>query len=291
MCIRDRVLPVQARHLRSDLRGGRVTIGSDQLDAWTTTLAEADMLYREIQLLTRINPEAYTVNSDAITITAIANADAWDDAGLVHPVAFARYWAWHLAAENKSIPPITNNWVTLIRYVSAHLQYLGRDDRDWFADELRRLRGLLGALVNEHGLAQGEEDALSALNAHAARKALRQWALTSNRTMKRKDLAKAFPTLTDNDWHALRMRKVRSSEDIPAYHYPVKWVAEIAPEDNAPIPMTAQTEAHRDAMADRSLLQSLDNLDPDTVYLDTESRTLVLADKGKRKTQEAPEEL
>ena len=268
-----------------------MTIGSDQLDAWGRTLIECDELFREVQLLVRINPEAYNVDSDALTVTAIANADAWDNANLIHPIAFARYWAWHLAAENKAIPPITNNWVTLIRYVSAHLQYLGRDDREWFADELRQMRGHLGALVNENGLSQGEAEALSALNAHAARKALRQWALTSDRYMKRKDLAKAFPTLTDNDWHALRMRKVRSKEDIPAYHYPVKWVAEIAPEDDSPIPLAAQAEAYRDAMADRSLLQSLDNLDPDTVYLDPESRTLVFADKGKRKTQEAPEDL
>ena len=268
-----------------------MTLGTDQLDAWTRTLTECDELYRELQLLIRINPEAYPIGSDALATVAIANSEAWDDGGMIHPIAFARYWAWHLAAEHKSIPPITNNWVTLIRYVSAHLQYLGRDEREWFADELRRLRGMLGALVNENGLAQGEEEALSALNAHAARKALRQWALTSDRMMKRKDLAKAFPTLTDNDWHALRMRKVRSKEDIPAYHYPVKWVAEMAPEDDSPIPMAAQAEAYRDAMADRSLLQSIDNLDPDTVYLDPESRTLVFADRGKRKTQEAPEDL
>ena len=266
-----------------------MTIGSDQLDAWGKTLIECDNLFREIQLLIRINPEAYTVDSDAITITAIANADAWDNAGLVHPVAFARYWAWHLAAENKSIPPITNNWVTLIRYVSAHLQYLGRDDRDWFADELRRLRGLLGALVNEHGLAQGEEDALSALNAHAARKALRQWALTSDRTMTRKELSAAFPTLTDREWARLRKRKERSGEDIPPYRYPVKWAAEIAPDDG-PIPWVAQAEEYRDAMH-RDQWFSIDNLNPDTVYVDPASGTLVYADKGKRKTQEDPGDL
>src|SRR5690625_663781 len=92
---------------------------------------------------------------------------------MIHPVAFARYWAWHLAAEHKSIPPITNNWVTLIRYVSAHLQYLGRDEREWFADELRRLRGLLGALVNENGLSQGEAEDLQKVNARQAREELR----------------------------------------------------------------------------------------------------------------------
>lgn len=228
-----------------------MTIGTDQLDQWTKTLAEADMLYREVQLLVRINPEAYVVDSDAITVTAVANADAWDDGGLVHPVAFARRWAWHLAAENRSIPPITNAWVPLVRYVAAHLQYLGRDDREEFGAELRRLRGLLGALVNENGLAQGEADALSALNAHAARKALRQWALTSDRMMKRKDLAKAFPTLTDREWATLRMRKTRSAEDIPAYHYPVRWAAELAPDDDAPIPAEAHNEPYRDAMSIR----------------------------------------
>ena len=228
-----------------------MTIGTDQLDQWTKALAEADMLYREVQLLVRINPEAYSVDSDAITVTAVANADAWDDGGLVHPVAFARRWAWHLAAENKSIPPITNAWVPLVRYVSAHLQYLGGDDREEFADELRRLRGLLGALVNEHGLAQGEADALSALNAHEARKALRQWALTSDATMTRKDLARAFPTLTDREWTRLRVRKHRSGEDIPPYEYPVRWAAEIAPDDDAPIPTEAQEEPYRDAMTVR----------------------------------------
>ena len=125
-----------------------MTIGTDQLDAWGKTLIECDELFREVQLLVRINPEAYIVDSDAITITAVANADAWDDGGLVHPVAFARRWAWHLAAENKSIPPITNAWVPLVRYVSAHLQYLGRDDREEFGTELRRLRGLLLSLIH-----------------------------------------------------------------------------------------------------------------------------------------------
>ena len=266
-----------------------MTIGSDQLDAWGRTLIECDELFREVQLLVRINPEAYNVDSDALTVTAIANADAWDNANLIHPIAFARYWAWHLAAENKAIPPITNNWVTLIRYVSAHLQYLGRDDREWFADELRQMRGHLGALVNENGLSQGEAEELSDLNALAARKALRAWALTSDRTMKRKDLAKAFPTLTDNEWHALRMRKVRSGEDIPAYHYPVRWVAEIAPEDDSTIPRAAKPEPYRDAMS-RGIV-SLDSLDEELNYFDPVSRTIVLATKGKRRTQEDPEDL
>lgn len=228
-----------------------MTIGSDQLDAWGRTLIECDELFREVQLLVRINPEAYVVDSDAITVTAVANADAWDDGGLVHPVAFARRWAWHLAAENKSIPPITNAWVPLVRYVSAHLQYLGRDDREEFGTELRRLRGLLGALVNENGLSQGEAEALSAINSHAARKALRAWALTSDRMMKRKDIARAFPTLTDREWARLRKRKERSPDEIPAYHYPVKWAAEIAPDDDAPIPAYAITEPYRDAMTIR----------------------------------------
>lgn len=245
-----------------------MTIGSDQLDAWGKTLIEVDELYREVQLLVRINPEAYKVDSDAITVTAIANADAWDDGGLVHPVAFARRWAWHLAAENKSIPPITNAWVPLVRYVSAHLQYLGRDDREEFGTELRRLRGLLGALVNENGLSRGEEEALTALNARDARKALREWALTSDATMKRKDLAHAFPTLTDREWTRLRVRKHRSTEDIPAYHYPVRWVAEIAPdEDTSPIPIEAQApESKReDVYDDSSRIVSLDALNESKV--------------------------
>ena len=267
-----------------------MTIGSDQLDAWGQTLIECDNLYREVQLLVRINPEAYTVDSDALTVTAIANADAWDNANLIHPIAFARHWAWHLAAENKAIPPITNNWVTLIRYVSAHLQYLGRDDREWFADELRQMRGLLGALVNENGLSQGEAEALSALNAHAARKALRQWALTSDATMTRKDLARAFPTLTDRELARLRKRKERSGEDIPAYHYPVKWAAEIAPDDDSTIPVAPlREEPYRDAMS-RGVV-SLDSLDEELNYFDQETQTLMLATKGKRRTQEDPENL
>ena len=229
-----------------------MTIGTDQLDQWTKTLAEADMLYREVQLLIRINPEAYNVDSTALAAVGVANADAYDDGGMDHPIAFARRWAWHLAAENRSIPPITNTWVPLIRYVSAHLQYLTGDDRELFGQELRRLRGLLGALVNENGLAQGEAEALSALNAHAARKALRAWALTSDRTMTRKELSAAFPTLGTREWTRLRVRKHRSTEDIPAYHYPVRWAAEIAPDDDAPIPVEAQEEPYRDAMNVRS---------------------------------------
>ena len=229
-----------------------MTIGTDQLDQWAKTLAEADMLYREVQLLIRINPEAYTVDSTALAAVGVANADAYDDGGMDHPVAFARRWAWHLAAENKGIPPITNAWVPLIRYVSAHLQYLTGDDRELFGQELRRLRGLLGALVNENGLAQGEAEALSAINSHAARKALRAWALTSDRTMTRKELSAAFPTLGEREWTRLRVRKHRSAEDIPAYHYPVKWAAEVAPEDG-PISWAAQEEApYRDAMTDKA---------------------------------------
>ena len=268
-----------------------MTIGSDQLDAWGRTLIECDELYREVQLLVRINPEAYVVDSDAITVTAVANADAWDDGGLVHPVAFARRWAWHLAAENKSIPPITNAWVPLVRYVSAHLQYLGRDDREEFGAELRRLRGLLGALVNENGLSQGEADALSALNAHAARKALRQWALTSDRMMTRKELSAAFPTLGKREWTRLRVRKHRSTEDIPAYHYPVKWAAEIAPDNDAPIPSLARDLDYVDAMDTHVRWTSLDALDEDSVYVDRASGVLVDSRRGKRQTQEAPEDV
>ena len=188
-------------------------------------MIECDELFREIQLLIRINPEAYTVDSDAITVTAIANPDAWDNAGIIHPIAFARHWAWHLAAENRTIPPVTNNWVTLIRYVSAHLQYLGRDDREWFADELRQMRGLLGALVNENGLSQGEAEALSALRGRDARAKLRAWARTTDYHMSRKDLATIFPELDKNDWGALRVRKVRCGEEIPERMYPAHWAA------------------------------------------------------------------
>src|SRR5699024_12778450 len=117
---------------------------------------------------------------------------------------------------------ITNAWVPLIRYVTAHLQYLSGDDRELFGQELRRLRGLLGALVNENGLAQGEAEALSAINSHAARKALRAWALTSDRMMKRKDIARAFPTLTERESAMLRKRQERSADPIPAYHYDVE---------------------------------------------------------------------
>ena len=266
-----------------------MTIGSDQLDAWGKTLIECDQLYREIQLLVRINPEAYNVDSDAITVTAIANADAWDDGGLVHPVAFARYWAWHLAAENGGIPPITNAWVPLVRYVSAHLQYLGRDDRDEFASELKRLRGLLGALVNENGLSQGEAVMLSALRGRDARAKLRAWARATDYHMSRKDLAIIFPELTNNDWLALRVRKVRSDEDIPARMYPACWVAERGSAfDTTPVPGYA--DEYRDAM-DGNEWFSLDHLDPNTVYVDAESGELVYADKGKRKTQEAPESM
>ena len=111
---------------------------------------------------------------------------------------------------------------------------------------------MLGALVNENGLAQGEADALSALNGHDARKRIRAWALTSDRMMKRKDIARAFPTLTEREWARLRKRKERSGEDIPAYHYPVKWAAEIAPDDDAPIPIYAIDEPYRDAMTDKA---------------------------------------
>src|SRR5699024_5839293 len=66
--------------------GGRVTIGSDQLDAWGKTLIEADELYRELQLLIRINPEAYNVDSTALAAVGVANADAYDDGGMDHPI-------------------------------------------------------------------------------------------------------------------------------------------------------------------------------------------------------------
>lgn len=266
-----------------------MTIGSDQLDAWGRTLTEVDELYREVQLLVRINPEAYTVDSDALATVGVANPEADDDGGLLHPLVFAKRWAWHLASEARAIPPITSAWVPLIRYVDAHLQYLSADDRETFAGDLRRVRGLLGALVNEHGLSQGEADALSKANGTSARRALRNWALTSDRLMKRKDLSKAFPTLTDREWGMLRKRKERSNDDIPAYHYPVRWAAEIAPEDDLHIPRAAPEEPYRDAMS-RGVV-SLESLDEELNYLDRETQTLILATKGKRQTQEDPDNL
>ena len=262
-----------------------MTIGSDQLDAWGRTLIEVDELYREVQLLVRINPEAYTVDSDAITVTAVANADAWDDGGLVHPVAFARRWAWHLAAENKSIPPITNTWVPLIRYVSAHLQYLSGDDRELFGQELRRLRGLLGALVNENGLSQGEAVVAAALKGREARARLRAWARTKNYCLPRKHLAVIFPELTNNDWLALRVRKVRSDEDIPARMYPACWVAERGSAfDTTPVPGYA--EEYTDVFDRTDMLASYDSLDENMVHRDNGSIVAYTTRPGKRQTQE-----
>src|SRR5699024_73805 len=156
-------------------------------------------------------------------------------------------------------------------------------------DELRRLRGMRGALVNENGLAQGEADALSALNGHDARKRIRAWALTADRMMKRKAIARAFPTLTEREWAMLRKRTERSPDPTTAYHYPGKWAAEIAPEDG-PIPLAAQLdEPYRDAMS-RDVV-SLESLDEELNYFDPASQTLTLAAKGKRRTQEDPDNL
>ena len=202
-----------------------MTIGSDQLDAWGKTLIECDNLFREVQLLVRINPEAYTVDSDALTVTAIANADAWDNANLIHPIAFARHWAWHLAAENKAIPPITNNWVTLIRYVSAHLQYLGRDDREWFADELRQMRGLLGALVNENGLSQGEAEDLQKINARQAREELRERVTQIDMPLSREELHIIWPELIEEHWHRLRARKQADEPNLGRGMFRPSWVS------------------------------------------------------------------
>lgn len=202
-----------------------MTIGTDQLDQWTKTLAEADMLYREVQLLVRINPEAYRVDDDTIAAIGAANADAWDDGGMIHPLVFAKTWAWHLAGEARSIPPVTSNWVTLIRYISANLQYLDGEDRDFFSADLRWLRGSLGAWVNENGLSQGEAVILSALRGREARDRLRAWARDSDEPLTRKELATIYPELDKQDWIALRVRKTRTDEDIPARMYPASWVA------------------------------------------------------------------
>ena len=204
-----------------------MTIGSDQLDAWGKTLIECDNLYREVQLLIRINPEAYNVDSTALAAVGVANADAYDDGGMDHPIAFARRWAWHLAAENKGIPPITNTWVPLIRYVSAHLQYLTGDDRELFGQELRRLRGLLGALVNENGLAQGEAVDRQKINARQAREELRERVQQVDQPLSRDDLTIIWPELADHHWKSLRNRKRYEDEDIGSGMYRPSWVAAI----------------------------------------------------------------
>lgn len=204
-----------------------MTIGSDQLDAWGQTLIECDLLFREVQLLIRINPEAYTVDSDALATVGVANSDGAEDADLLHPIVFARRWAWYLAAENRAIPPITNNWVTLIRYVAAHLQYLAPGDREWFAADLRRLRGQLGAYVNENGLAQGEAEDLQRLNARQAREELRERVQQIDQPLSRDDLTIIWPELADHHWKSLRNRKRYEDEDIGSGKYRPSWVAAI----------------------------------------------------------------
>src|SRR5699024_10468566 len=151
----------------------------------------------------RINPEAYNVDSTALAAVGVANADAYDDGGMDHPIAFARRWAWHLAAENKGIPPITNAWVPLIRYVSAHLQYLSGDDRELFGQELRRRRGFAGALVNENGLAQGEAEDRQKVNASQAREELRERVQQIGQPLSRDDLPIIWPELADHHWKSL----------------------------------------------------------------------------------------
>ena len=263
-----------------------MTIGSDQLDAWGKTLIECDNIYREVQLLIRINPEAYNVDSTALAAVGVANADAYDDGGMDHPIAFARRWAWHLAAENRSIPPITNTWVPLIRYVSAHLQYLTGDDQELFGQELRRLRGLLGALVNENGLSQGEAVMLAALKGREARARLRAWARTSGEHMTRAELSTVFPELDKNDWHALRMRKVRSDEEIPARKYPAHWVASRgALFDTTPVDGSA--EGYSDVYADReNRIISWDGLDESLFQYDRHARIGTLDRPHRRQTAE-----
>ena len=238
-----------------------MTIGSDQLDAWGRTLIEVDELYREVQLLVRINPEAYVVDSDAITVTAVANADAWDDGGLVHPVAFARRWAWHLAAENKSIPPITNAWVPLVRYVSAHLQYLSGEDREEFGQELRRLRGLLGALVNENGLSQGEAEDRQRINARQAREELRERVQQVNMPLTREELQVIWPELTGEHWHRLRRRRQSYPEGLGTGMYWPSWVADVVLSGDPDLVLGGYaTEGYVDVYGDRTNLLSLQEL-------------------------------
>ena len=224
-------------------------------------MIECDELFREVQLLVRINPEAYNVDSDALTITAIANADAWDNAGIIHPIAFARHWAWHLAAENKAIPPITNNWVTLIRYVSAHLQYLGRDDREWFADELRQMRGLLGALVNENGLSQGEAEDRQRVNARQAREELRERVQQVGQPLTREQLSIIWPELQDRHWQHLRDRKKAQPEGLGRGEYWPAWVADMVLSADRDLILGGYTkDDYVDVYGDRTNLVSLQEL-------------------------------
>lgn len=202
-----------------------MAIGSDQLDEWTKTLAETDMLYREVQLLVRINPEGYTVDSDALAVVGVANADGIEDGDLLHPVVFAKRWAWHLAAQDRAIPPITNAWVTLIRYVSTHLQYLTGDDRETFTADLRRLRGTLGGMVNENGLAQGEAEDQSKINARRAREELRERVLQVGRPLTREQLAIIWPELQVRHWQQLRDRKKARPEGLGHGEYWPEWAA------------------------------------------------------------------
>src|SRR5699024_3624567 len=129
--------------------------------------------------------------------------------------------------ENKGIPPITNTWVPLIRYVSAHLQYLTGDDRELFGQELRRLRGLLGALVNENGLAQGEAEDLQRLNARQAREELRERVAQVDMPLSRDDRPVIWPELTDEHWHRLRRRRQSYPEGLGVGMYWPTWVADV----------------------------------------------------------------
>lgn len=236
-----------------------MTIGSDQLDEWGRRLIECDLLYREVQLLIRINPEAYTVDSDAIAAVGVANADGHEHGDLLHPVVFAKQWAWHLAAQNRAIPPITNAWVPLIRYVSAHLQYLDGEDREAFAADLRRLRGTLGGMVNENGLAIGEEELLRMTRKREAARRLREWAATSDLPLRRKELSIIFPTMTQKEWTRARVRKFRLADPAPAYHYPANLVSAIAPAVTDP-PISGLKESGEDVYDDWDRYVSLDQL-------------------------------
>lgn len=202
-----------------------MTLGTDQLDAWGKTLGEVDELYREVQFLVRINPEAYTVDHDALAAVGVANAEANDDGGMLHPLVFAKRWAWHLASEARAIPPITSAWVPLIRYVDAHLQYLSADDRDTFAGDLRRVRGTLGALVNENRLAQGEADDRQKINARQAREELRERVRQVGRPLTREQLTIIWPELQERHWQKLRDRKKARPEGLGRGEYWPEWAS------------------------------------------------------------------
>src|SRR5699024_2470202 len=107
----------------------------------------------------------------------------------------------------------------------AHLQYLGRDEREWFADELRRLRGLHGALVNENGLSQGEAEDLQRLNARQAREELRERVTQIDMPLSREERHIIWPELIEEHWHRLRARKQADEPNLGRGMFRPSWVS------------------------------------------------------------------